>query len=104
MSDARRAARRGEVIDRDPAAYDEARRVWNGLIDRHPAVIARCADVADVVETLRVARHHRPVTTIRGGGHQVAGSAAPTGVGHTISGVTAAVRGVADPVPRGMTA
>ena len=75
MSEALRTALRGEVIDRDHAAYDEARRVWNGLIDRHPAVIARCADVADVVETLRVARHHRPVTTIRGGGHQVAGSA-----------------------------
>ena len=74
MSDALRRAR-GEVIDRDHAAYDEARRVWNGLIDRHPAVIARCADVADVVEAVRVARHHRPVTSIRGGGHQVAGSA-----------------------------
>ena len=66
---------RGEVIDRDHADYDEARRVWNGLIDRHPAVIARCADVADVVEAVRVARDHRPVTSIRGGGHQVAGSA-----------------------------
>ena len=74
MSDALRALR-GEVIDRDHAAYDDARRVWNGLIDRHPAVIARCADVADVVEAVRVARHHRPVTSIRGGGHQVAGSA-----------------------------
>jgi FAD/FMN-containing dehydrogenase len=75
MSDALRAALRGEAIDRDHADYDEARRVWNGLIDRHPAVIARCADVADVVEAVRVARHHRPVTTIRGGGHRVAGSA-----------------------------
>ena len=46
-----------------------------GSIDRYPAVIARCADVADVVEAVRVARHHRPVTSIRGGGHQVAGSA-----------------------------
>ena len=77
MSEALSTALRGEVIDRDHAAYDEARRVWNGLIDRHPAVIARCADVADVVETLRVARHHRPVTTIRGGGHQVAGASTP---------------------------
>ena len=75
LGDALRAALRGEVIDRDHAAYDEARRVWNGLIDRHPAVIARCADVADVVEAVRVARDHRPVTSIRGGGHQVAGSA-----------------------------
>ena len=75
MSDALRAALHGEVIDRDHAAYADARRVWNGLIDRYPAVIARCADVADVVEAVRVARHHRPVTSIRGGGHQVAGSA-----------------------------
>ncbi len=75
MGDALRAALRGEVIDRHHACYDEARRVWNGLIDRHPAVIARCADVADVVEAVRVARDHRPVTSIRGGGHQIAGSA-----------------------------
>ena len=75
VADALRAALRGEVIDRDHAAYDEARRVWNGLIDRHPAVIARCVDVADVVEAVRVARDFRPVTSIRGGGHQVAGSA-----------------------------
>ena len=56
MVDALRAALRGEVIDRDHPGYDDARRVWNGLIDRHPAVIARCADVADVVEAVRIAR------------------------------------------------
>jgi FAD/FMN-containing dehydrogenase len=70
-----RAALRGEVIDRSHADYDEARRVWNGLIDRHPAVIARCASTADVVEAVRVARRNRPVVSVRGGGHQVAGSA-----------------------------
>ena len=75
MGDALRAALTGEVIDRHHDRYDEARRVWNGLIDRYPAVIARCADVADVVEAVRVARDHRPVTSIRGGGHQIAGSA-----------------------------
>jgi FAD/FMN-containing dehydrogenase len=66
---------RGPVLDRAHPDYDEARRVWNGLIDRHPAVIARCADTADVVEALEVARRFRPVVSIRGGGHQVAGSA-----------------------------
>jgi FAD/FMN-containing dehydrogenase len=75
MVAALRAVLRGEVIDRHDPAYDGARRVWNGLIDRHPAAIARCADVTDVVEAVRVARQHRPVVSIRGGGHQVAGSA-----------------------------
>jgi FAD/FMN-containing dehydrogenase len=73
--DALRGCIRGEVIDRGHARYDQARRVWNGLIDRHPAVIVRCTDVADVVEAVRVARRHRPAVSIRGGGHQVAGSA-----------------------------
>ena len=63
------------MIDRFHPAYESARRVWNGLIDRRPAVIARCAGTADVVEAVRVARTHRPVVSIRGGGHQVAGSA-----------------------------
>lgn len=70
-----RGAMRGEVVDRRSPGYDGARRVWNGLVDRRPAVIARCADVADVVEAVRAARRHRPVASIRGGGHQVAGSA-----------------------------
>ena len=71
-----RATIRGEVIDRFDARYDQARRVWNGLIDRYPAVIARCAGTADVVEAVRVGRTHCPVpVSIRGGGHQVAGSA-----------------------------
>jgi FAD/FMN-containing dehydrogenase len=70
-----RQALRGDVIDRDHPAYDEHRRVWNGLIDRRPAVIARCAGTEDVVAAVRVAREHRPVVSIRGGGHQVAGSA-----------------------------
>lgn len=70
-----RTAVRGEVIDREHPSYDEARSVWNGLIDRRPSVIVRCADTADVVEAVRVAGRHRPVVSIRGGGHQVAGSA-----------------------------
>lgn len=73
--EALRAALRGKVIDCAHAGYDEARQVWNGLIDRHPAVIARCEGTADVVEAVRVARAHRPTVSIRGGGHQVAGSA-----------------------------
>ena len=75
LAEALRAALRGEIIDPAHPDYDGARRVWNGLIDRHPAVIARCVDVDDVVQTVRLAREQRPVLTIRGGGHQVAGSA-----------------------------
>ena len=70
-----RTSLRGEVVDPAHPAYDDARRVWNGLIDRHPAAIARCAEVEDVVQAVRVAREMRPVLSIRGGGHQVAGSA-----------------------------
>jgi FAD/FMN-containing dehydrogenase len=75
MAAALRSSMRGEVIDRAHPGYDDARRVWNGLIDRHPAMIARCADTADVVEAIRAARAYRPTVSIRGGGHQVAGSA-----------------------------
>ncbi|MBL1086562.1 FAD-binding oxidoreductase [Streptomyces actinomycinicus] len=70
-----RSSLRGEVIDRSSPGYDEARAVWNGLIDRRPVAIARCAGTADVVEAVAAAREHRPVVSIRGGGHQVAGSA-----------------------------
>ncbi len=75
MLDALRASLRGEVVDRAHGSYDEARAVWNGLIDRRPAAIARCADTDDVIAAVRVAREHRPVVSVRGGGHQVAGSA-----------------------------
>lgn len=74
LTAALRAALRGQVIDRAHSEYEGARRVWNGLIDRHPTVIARCAGTADVVEAVRVAREQRPVVSIRGGGHQIAGS------------------------------
>ncbi|MFV0131919.1 FAD-binding oxidoreductase [Streptomyces sp. HMX87] len=75
IADQLRSSLRGEVIGRGHPGYDEARAVWNGLIDRRPALIARCSGTADVVEAVRVTRRHRPVVSIRGGGHQVAGSA-----------------------------
>ena len=75
MIEALRSALRGEVIDRDHPAYHEARSVWNGLIDRHPAVIARCATAEDVQQAVGIARLYGPPLSIRGGGHQVAGSA-----------------------------
>ncbi|MFD4419971.1 FAD-binding oxidoreductase [Agromyces sp. NPDC058484] len=70
-----RARVRGKVIERDHREYDAARGVWNALIDRHPDVIVRCADTEDVVACVDAARRHRPIVSVRGGGHQVAGSA-----------------------------
>jgi FAD/FMN-containing dehydrogenase len=75
MIDALREVLSGEVIVPGHPAYEEARQVWNGLIDRHPAVIARCTNVEDVQQAVAIARRYRPPVSIRGGGHQVAGSA-----------------------------
>ena len=67
---------RGELIRRDDASYDRARRIWNGAIDRHPALVARCTGVADVLAAVRFARERELVVAVRGGGHNVAGTAA----------------------------
>lgn len=70
---------RGPVIrPRDPA-YDDARRVWNGLIDRQPALIVRPTGTADVVEAVNFARENNLLLSIRGGGHNVAGNAVNDG-------------------------
>ncbi len=65
----------GRVIRPTDDDYDDARAVWNGMIDRRPAVIARCRGVADVVRAVEFARATDLQTTVRGGGHNVAGSA-----------------------------
>ena len=68
-----RARLRGEVIDPSHVRYDAARRVYNAMFDRHPRVIARCADVADVMACVEFARENTITTAIRGGGHNAAG-------------------------------
>ena len=65
----------GELISPDHPGYNEARKVWNGMIDRRPALIARCAGVADVRSAVRFARMHDLLVAVRGGGHNVAGTA-----------------------------
>jgi FAD/FMN-containing dehydrogenase len=65
----------GDLLRRTDAGYDEARRLWNGMIDRHPALIARCASTDDVVRTVDLARTNDIVMSVRGGGHNAAGGA-----------------------------
>ena len=60
---------RGELIQRSDSHYDEARKLYNGMIDKRPLLIARCADVADVISAVRFAREHELLTALRGGGH-----------------------------------
>lgn len=66
---------RGELLLPANPGYDAARRIWNGAIDRHPACIARCTGVGDVVAAVRFARDQGLEIAVRGGGHNVAGTA-----------------------------
>ncbi|MDX1815055.1 MAG: FAD-dependent oxidoreductase, partial [Thermodesulfobacteriota bacterium] len=72
-------ALRGDLITPEDSAYEEARRVWNGLIDKRPGLIVRCAGVADVIATVHFARDNDLQITVRGGGHNVAGTAVSEG-------------------------
>lgn len=71
--DGLRASMTGAVIDREDPGYDEARKLWNGSIDRHPAVIARCASPADVAAAILFARQHALEIAVRGGAHSMPG-------------------------------
>src|SRR6185369_5510264 len=66
---------RGSLIHPDDAEYDEARQVFNGMIDRKPAVIARCTSSADVAAAVGLAREQRLPLSVYGGGHGVTGAA-----------------------------
>ncbi|WP_254537494.1 FAD-binding oxidoreductase [Halomarina litorea] len=82
----------GEVVTPGDAAYGEARAVWNGTVDRHPAVVVRCQITEDVVVTLATAREYDLPVAVRGGGHNVAGTAVcDDGLVVDLSGMTAVV-------------
>jgi FAD/FMN-containing dehydrogenase len=70
-----RADFRGELVRPGDAGYDSARRIWNGAIDRHPALIARCTGATDVIRAVTSARSQGLLVAVRGGGHGVAGTA-----------------------------
>src|SRR5215469_2968093 len=65
----------GQVFEPADAGYDDARRIWNASVDKHPRVIARCSGLADVIAAVNFARANNLLTAIRGGGHNVGGRA-----------------------------
>lgn len=69
------AGLRGRLVRPADAEYDQSRRVFNAMIDRHPALIVRCAGAADVMRSVALAREHGLPLSVRGGGHSVAGTA-----------------------------
>ena len=70
-----RAAFRGAILREGDAGYDETRQIWNAMIDRRPALIARCTGTADVVAAIAFVREHGLLSSVRGGGHNIAGLA-----------------------------
>jgi FAD/FMN-containing dehydrogenase len=68
-----KASLRGELIQRGDEGYEAARKVYNGMIDRRPALIVRCADVADVIAAVNFGRENGLLVSIRGGGHNAGG-------------------------------
>ena len=65
---------RGEVVQPGDADYDPTRKVWNRMIDKRPALTARCLGTADVIQCVKFAREHTLVVSVRGGGHNIAGN------------------------------
>jgi FAD/FMN-containing dehydrogenase len=93
---------RGTVLLPGNDAYEEARKIWNATIDRRPAAIIRCASTQDVVNTVNFAREAGMLLSIRGGGHNIAGSAlCDDGLVIDLSGMKAVT---VDPVARLATA
>lgn len=70
-----RAGFAGQLVGPDSPDYDQARQVWNAMIDRRPALIARCSGAGDVVAAVRFAREHGLLVSVRGAGHNITGNA-----------------------------
>jgi FAD/FMN-containing dehydrogenase len=68
-----RAVLNGQLVSPNDVGYDVARRIWNGAIDHRPALIVRCASVADVQATVRTVTEHRLPVSVRGDGYDWAG-------------------------------
>ena len=73
--DALRGGLRGDLNLPGEAGYDEARTIWNAMIDKHPAVVVRALVASDVIQTIRLAAQHGLLLSVRGGGHNIAGNA-----------------------------
>ena len=67
-----RSSLRGELLRQGDDGYDDARKVWNGMVDKRPALIARCTGVADVINAVNFARSNNLLVAVRGGGHNIA--------------------------------
>jgi FAD/FMN-containing dehydrogenase len=104
-----RAGLRGPVLVAGDPGYDETRAIWNAMIDKRPALIARCIGVSDVLACVRFAREHSLTLSMRGGGHNIAGLAlAEGGLMLDLSlmrgvWVDTAARVARGPAPRGAT-
>jgi FAD/FMN-containing dehydrogenase len=70
---------RGQVLRRGDNGYERARRVWNGMVDKRPALIVRCDGVGDVADAITFARQHDLLMSVRGGGHNISGKAVADG-------------------------
>lgn len=66
---------RGTIITPEDDIYDDARKIWNGIFDKRPAVIARCVTTNDVIQAVNFAREHNLLVAVKGGGHNSAGKA-----------------------------
>lgn len=65
----------GDVLTPSSPNYDEARSIWNAMIDKRPSLIARCTNTADIVRAVQFAKSHNLLVAVRGGGHNIAGNA-----------------------------